>query len=88
MVFLTRQSTNSADMLQGYPRWDGGRKEACRASAAHSRTARCQDLPPFPEAGGETFRSSGNTAANEVSSGFPDETSSNLRPGTNYPEKN
>lgn len=73
-------------VLMCFPRWDG--MEACRASAAHSETARCQDLAPLPEAGGAAFRSSGNTTASEDSSGLPDETSSNPRTGTNYTEKN
>jgi len=37
----------------------------CRVSAARGKTAQCQDLAPFPQAGGAAFRSLGNPAANE-----------------------
>lgn len=76
-------------MPQGYPRWAGDGEEACRASAACSKTTKCQDLAPFPEAGGAAFRSLGNPAAKgNGCPGLPDETFPNLCTATNYTEKN
>lgn len=61
VVFLKKQSPRQWWRASGLSKvgQDGDGEEERR------KTAKCQDLAPFPEAGGSAFRSLGNPAINE-----------------------